>query len=241
MNAWFSVAIAFIILFVVVLSLYLYTQSKYDALLSQYATLQRDYNNLQLQYNALNSEYQNLLNSYATLQSQYNQLQNQYEYAESQYNQLNSKYTQLQSQYDSLQSQYSQLQAQYENASNYIYSIMNDLQVAILNYGISGDSSHVFGFIFIPFGCTLNGTLIISSTGSITVYVMRWFDYVNYISGGVWSWTYQWNGITNLNQQITLTSGGIDGLYYVIIIKNNNNYPVFVTIQLTPSHLVCNP
>ena len=234
---------ALIVVVVVVgaaLSALLYIEwSNYNALHVQYAALQTQYNGLETNYTALANKYQALKTNYTSLQGQYNQLLNDYDG-------LQIQYSALQDQYNALQGEYNSLQSQYNNVTNLLNNFVNSLSGSGSGTVNAGYVEYI-GLVYVPGGCTVQGTLTVSTSGPVNVYIGDWISTMNYYayiggasSYGSWSWIYQWYGTSYVNQPVSFSTG-YSGDYYVLIIENTNNYDVSYTYSLTISHVYCPP
>ena len=225
--------IATVVVVGAVLSALLFMEwSNYNALHAQYVALQGQYSSLEINYSNLQTKYSGLEANYTGLQGQYNQLMNNY-------NGLQIQYTTLQDQYNSLQSQYS-------NVSNILNSFVNSLSGSGSG-SVKASYDEFIGLVYVPGGCTVQGTLTVSTSGPVNVYIGDWVsaeDYYAYLGGassyGSWSWIYQWDGTSYVNQPVSFSTG-YRGDYYVLIIENTNNYDVSYTYSLTISHVYCPP
>ena len=205
---------------------------------SNYMSLQNQYNALQANYAALSNKYQALKVNYTSLQGQYNQLMNDY-------NGLQIQYSTLQDQYNALQGEYNSLQSQYSNVSNLLNNFVNSLSASGSGFVEAGYDEFI-GLVYVPGGCTVQGTLTVSTSGPVNVYIGDWIsaeDYYAYLGGassyGSWSWIYQWYSTSYIYQPVSFSTGYND--YYILIIENTNNYDVSYTYTLTISHVYCPP
>ena len=223
------VGLAFVVI------LYTQVRSSYDTLLNQYNTLQSQYNSLQNQYTALKTNYTNLQNQYNSLQSQYNNLENQY--------------ATLQSQYTNLQNQYSSLSNQYSNVSNILNGTINGMGWSA-QYTVDADEMQFQGLVYVPYDCTVTGTVTVSTSAPASVYVVDLTGLINFytynpttgvgtpLSFSSQDIVYSWSS-SYINQQISLTSNTPGGSYYALVIYNTNPYTISYTIVFTPSYLTC--